>query len=508
MSIVNIKGVKPGIIVFDRKSGFFDFEGFGHGSTEISNDNPHDATRGVEIRTSDNYVRNGVNNYFPFELTRNVSRSMLQKRAFKTISSVAAGHVVFVNEDGTSVEPSRQAELLQFYKTIGLTHNNFIKPVTQSNYLFGGTPVTVTFNSDGRQFVVASVKGRDYKTFRLDIPSYSEGEVRHVRHYYHRNWGYRQERRNRTVRFSERSVLSWLNWNEEAETNFEKAKDEVLYFPAWNDRLSLSDEVNRTQSFFIKDSDQLTDFYPRPVWFSGTSYNYIRGEFELSSFDYDEIKNGLHASFMVKVSHKAYKNPESGEAKEKFREHVNYVNDMLLKSYNSGAVPVIPVSPDGSTTNDSIEIVAIPTNNNKDRHTILNDRIKENILSANGAIYSELFGVRDKQNTFSEGDGKIIQGLKLLNKFTIKPLKKLLDDRDDGFLNILNDRIGIRERAVIVPNLSEFLSISPELSKHFLHPDQWFEMFADFGLSRPTIEQIESGLIPAYREINQRNTQF
>jgi hypothetical protein len=291
-----------------------------------------------------------------------------------------------------------------------------------------------------------------------------------------------------------------LEWNLDPEKNF----DEACFFYSYSPDRNLSEEVNRVQSYFIKDTDELSNHYPIPVWFSGTEFNYVRAEFLLSCFDIDDIENGLHAAGIVKVFHKAYKNPESGEAIETFEKHKRLVESKFRGSWNSGSITIVPVALDGNATQDTISFEPISTNNNRERHEILDKRIKQNILSGNGAIYSELFGIGSEQSVFSEGDNKLLTGLKLLNEFTIKPLKSLLDGKEDGFLNVVNNILGIEERSVIAPNLGAFLNISPDLAKHFLHPDQWFGMFEDFGLSRPTIEQQRSDLIPAYVPVSAR----
>ena len=107
----------------------------------------------------------------------------------------------------------------------------------------------------------------------------------------------------------------------------------------------------------------------------------------------------------------------------------------------------------------------------------------------------ELLGIRDEKSTLSESGEKLLNAVKLLNQFTVKPQKELLEE---FYNDIVNPILGIEEKVVIAPNLGAFLSISDEIMKHFFHPDQWYDMYSEFGLSRPTVEQIESQLIPAY----------
>ena len=495
------RSAKSGTLFFNRYDSNFvernlPFDKFQ--KTEVrGNGNQHDWTRTIDLKIGESFIKNGVDNYFPFDLANAVKQSMLQKRAYHTISNVAAGKVLFQNPDGSPVTSIRQLELETIYAGIGLSNKDFIKPVTRSNYLYGGTPVTMEFASDGFGFGLNSVSKRDYKTMRLEFPTWDKTKYGYDKHFYHRNWGYRNNGSNKRVNVSEKSTKSWIEWNEDPEKNF----DNACFIHSYNADRNLNEEVNRLQSYFIAETDELSDHYPIPTWFSGTEFNYVRSEFLLSCFDIDDIENGLHAAGIVKVFHKSYKNPESGEAISTFEHHKRLVESKFRGSWNSGSITIVPVALDGSATQDTIQFEPIQTNNNRDRHEILNDRIKQNILSSNGAIYSELFGVRDEKSTLSEGDGKLLVGLKLLNEFTIKPLKSLLDDKDEGFLNIVNNILEIPERAIIAPNLGAFLNISPDLARHFLHPDQWFEMLRDFGLSAPTIEQQRSNLVPAYRNV-------
>jgi len=146
-----------------------------------------------------------------------------------------------------------------------------------------------------------------------------------------------------------------------------------------------------------------------------------------------------------------------------------------------------------------MEFVQTPSTLQKGRHEVLDARIVKNILSANGAIYPELFGIASERSTLGEGADKLVNGVKLLNRFTVKPLKGLFDDPQSGFLNVVNDLLEVPERAFIEPDLSVFLNLPETAQMHFLHPDQWFELYKEFGLKKPTDEQLQSNLINAYK---------
>jgi hypothetical protein len=468
------------------------------GATAKDEANPHDFLIGVDVKIKDEYIKNGHDNYLPNHIINAVKRSTIQKRAYSTITGVACGSMNFVNVDGSPVAEKRLVQLNELYKSIGLTMQNFLRPAMCSAYLFKAQPVTFSFGSDGRGFGLSNIAARDYKTFRLGRAEMLNGASSHERHYYHRNWGWKEQGKGKNIKVSEKKTKSWLEWQEDPT----KFADDVAYINSYNPELSLSEEVNRTQSFLIKDMDGLTDFYPLPSWFSGAAFNYIQADFYLSCFDIDDIKNGFHAAGIVKVYHKSYKDPESGEAKKQFEEHKHIVAKKMMGGHRSGAVTVVPVGIDGEPGSDFMEFVPTPTNANKDRHTNLDSRIRKTILSANSAIYPELFGIAGDGNALSEGAGKLIAGLKILNQFTIKPLKAMFDDYDSGFLNLVNDLLEIPERTVIVPNLNAFLDIESVQAMHYLHPQQWYALYKDFGLQPPTEEQISSGLIPAYRQQN------
>ncbi len=459
--------------------------------------NQHDESKGVDLKIGEDYVKNGFDNYFPFDIEETAKRSLLQKRAFLTITNIVNGRLVFQGEDGKAITPQRQKQLIELYKSVGITNHAFISPCVQSNYLQGGSFNCLEFGSNGRGMALSSVTNRQYKTGRLSFPMWKNNQYFYDKHFYHRNWGYRYEGKSRKQSVSTKT-LSWLDWNKDPKKNF----DEACFVYSYDKERKLTDEVNRLQSVMIGGFDGLSDHYPTPSWYTATTFNYERAEFFLSCFDVDDIENGFHASGLVKVFHEAYNDPETGEAKTTFEQQAEEVRAKLKGSYNSGAVVIVPVgiNSEGRTTatNGSMEFEAFKTNSDKGRHDTFDLRIKNNILTANNIIMPELIGVRDEKSTLSEGGDKLINAVNLLNQFVVIPQKALLDDPQSGFLNaIINPLLGITERAVIIPNLS-FLSVSESLAKHYMHPDEWYKMMAAYGLNAPTSEQIASGLIPAY----------
>ena len=457
--------------------------------------NKHDFAKVTDVKSKDEFVKNGADNFLPFHLVDAVKRSTIQKRAFKTITSVAAGEITFVNLDNSPVKKERLAALKKVYYDLGLTLGKFLKPAISTAYLFGGCPATFSFASNGRGFQLSNVKERDYKSFRLSVPRMKDGETFSDKHYYHKNWGWSETGKNRKIVANDKKTMSWLEWSKDPIKN----EDVAAFVSTYSADRDLSIEENRTQGYFIKELDGLSDFYPLPTWFSGSAFNYIQAEFLLSCFDIDEIENGFQAYGTVKVYHKSYKNPESGEAKDTFEKHKKMVAEQFTGGYKSGAINIVPIGIDGSAVNDSMEFVPTPTTAGRERYETLGARISTSILSANGAIFSELFGIRNEKNMLSESPDKLITGLKILNQFTIRPLKALFDDSEEGFLNVVNDILLIPERALIVPNLAAFLNISDSLAMHYLHPEQWFNMYKDFGLVPPTEEQIASGLVEAFK---------
>ena len=103
-----------------------------------SGDNKHDWAKGLDVKITDSYIKNGADNFFPNHLIDAVKRSTIQKRAFKTITSVAAGDITFINPDKSPVKQARLEQLKATYKELGLTRKKFLKPDTCSCYLFGG----------------------------------------------------------------------------------------------------------------------------------------------------------------------------------------------------------------------------------------------------------------------------------------------------------------------------------------------------------------------------------
>jgi len=463
--------------------------------------NKHDESNDIDFRISDDFIKNGENNYFPFEIEQAVKRSMVQKRAFKTITNLISGKMLFVNSDGLAVNPKREQEILLRYKMIGIDKKKFLNPVVNSNYLQGGSFINNQFASNGRAFELVAVMPKTYKTGRLSSPEWGEFHQVHPKHFYHRNWGYKYKNGRGGKPSVSKRTMNWIQWNKDPKKNF----DEVCWIPEYNLDLSLSSPVNRLQSSIIGDFDGLSDYYPVPSWFSGTTFNYLRSEFFLSCFDVDDIENGLHASGIMKVYHKDYIDPTTGQAKRTFDQHRLQIEEKMRGSKNSGSIAIVPVGIgiDGKLQpgNDYMEWEPIDSNNLKDRHDTFDKRIMQKILGANSVIMPELLGMRDEKSTLSESGSKLLNAAKLLIQFVVKPQKEIVEE----YLNDkINPLMGIEEKVVIAPNASAFANLDPEIMKHYLHPDHFYKMYEDFGIPKPTIEQIESGLIPAYNSTEQK----
>lgn len=458
----------------------------------------HDFSRGVDIKTTDTYVRNGWDNFFPYDVQNAVLRSTLQKRAYESITSLATGKLVFLNSDGSTASDARTQQIMERYKMLGIDMRMIAK-MNKSNYLYGGTPMILKFGSNGIGMELSKVEFSDYKNFRLSAPVYKNGMRKYEKAFYHRTWGYYYGRpcRSKTQTVG---AIDWIKYTEKSE-NY---KDSIVYYPMYNEDNDLNEDINRAQVMFVQNMDLLKDHYPSAFWFTGETFNYIRASYLLSTFDVDDIENNFMTAGLLYVYSKKYMDPKSGEFRKKLNSDTEYIKRTNIGAANSGSVTIIPMAYDHNGKEVAGEgymrYVPIESNNKRERHEILDKRIKQAILAGNSAIYPELFGVRDSGAALSEGSEKLATGIKLLNLFAIVPLKKLIDDPQYGFLNVVNDMLGIQERAAITPNLRAFFSLSPDLIKHFMHPDNFYDFYTDFGFIRPTAEQIASGLIPAYNQ--------
>lgn len=477
------------------------------GKTSVrGNGNQHDFARGVEVKINEEYIRNGHDNYLPFDIINGVKRSTLQTRALETISALATGKMVFVDTDGVMVDNNRRAEILEQYKAIGID-NSFIARMNYSNYLFGGTPVLYKFSSDGFNLGLSRVEFQDYKSFRLSVPMWMNGEKIYSKALFHKNWGYSYGKRNKKITNTKDSAMSWIEWNRDPVKN----DNAVMYYPMYNEDNNISKAINRCQCRFIKNDSLLNDHYPSAPWFSGSSFNYIRGEFELSCFDIDEIENGFASSGILYVYSRNYRDPKTGDYRRQLDKDKANIKNKAIGAQNSGNLFMVPMSLDDRTGKEiavegHMKYVPIQTNNTRDRHEVLDSRISKNILSANSAIFPELFGIRESKGALSDSSEKLVTGIKLLNQFAVIPLKELLDDNEVGLLNEINRMLGIEEITKITPNLRAFLKIDSEIMKHYFHPEQVYNWLEWFGIDNPSEEQINSGLIPAYRSATTNGT--
>lgn len=405
-----------GNLYFDKKSSMF----VPNQSSNHRGGTKHDETNDVDLKINDNYIKNGEDNFFPFDIEQAVKRSMVQKRAFKTITNLINGKMLFINEDGVSVDKNRQEQLILTYKSIGIDKQRFLNPVVNSNYLQGGCFITNQFSSNGRSFELSAVMPRVYKTGRLSAPEWgSLGQV-HAKHFYHRNWGYSYKKGRTGKPTVSKMTKNWIQWNLNPKKNF----DQVCWIPEYNLDLSLSSPVNRLQSSLIGDFDGLSDYYPVPSWFTGTTFNYLNAEFLLSCFDADDIENGLHASGIMKVYHRDYIDPTTGQAKRTFDQHRAQIEEKMRGAKNSGSIAIIPVGVgvDGKLQpgDDYMEFEPIENNNIKDRHDTFDKRIIQKILGANSIIMPELLGIRDDKSTLSESGSKLLNAAKLLIQFVVR----------------------------------------------------------------------------------------
>ena len=205
--------------------------------------NQHDENRNADLKGTEEFIKNGIDNFFPFDMENAVKRSNLQKRAFRTITNIINGRLIFQNEDLSPVTPERQKQNLETYKSVNITKRGLITPLVNSNYLQGGSVPTMQWASNGRQLALDSVQARPYKTMRLSFPEWENGKYVHKKHFYHRNWGYSESGRGKRVSISE-STDSWLDWNKDPEQNW----NEPCYVPGYNTELARNKPVNRLQS--------------------------------------------------------------------------------------------------------------------------------------------------------------------------------------------------------------------------------------------------------------------
>ena len=152
-----MKQLNGGILMFNEHHSHFEDK------TEIrGRGNQHDENNDVDLKIKDEFIKNGENNFFPFEIEEVSKRSMIQKRAFKTITSIVNGNIIFQNPDKSAVDIDRQNEIInEIYKPLGITKRGFIKQCIDSNYLQGGSFATLQFGSDGFGMVLSTIQRRN-----------------------------------------------------------------------------------------------------------------------------------------------------------------------------------------------------------------------------------------------------------------------------------------------------------------------------------------------------------
>lgn len=447
------------------------------------------------VSASDIYLKNGADDNLPNIFKRAVRNSTILKRSYSTITSLAAGRLGF-SIDGEPLKPKEHSKILEHYRVHGVNRKLIVNAVKQS-YLYGGFPSTVSFKSTGYAFAPDKFKVRDYSTFRLSNVSFRGGDVVHDKHYYHRDWGINSlGNKVRYVRVH-KDTPSWNKLKGDAKDYYTK----VCYVPEYHADRSLRFKANRCLSHFIFNENPLSTTYPLPDWASSSSLNYAKADYLISEFDFNDIDKGFSSDGIIYVYHEDYVNADSGEAEKTFAGHVKMINDKLRGAKAKGSLAIVPVGLDGNAVNDTFKFEPTPTNANKERHTVLRASIEASLLSSNSCVLPELVGVKPNKSSLSESPEKLLTGMRLMNRFTVMPLCELVGG--EFLTDFVNPILGLEGlTTVLKPNMSGLYSMDIKTAKHYLHPDQWFELNKGLGIEKPDEAMVNSGLIPAYRTDN------
>ena len=306
-------------------------------------------------------------NNFPLELRKAVISSGTLKRAYKSIVNILSNSKINFTLAG---EPSE--EITEVFKTIGL-NKDFIKTFFQNIYIYGSFPVVLNFAESESGTILYKLEPAsilNYRKFK-DKAAYIAAATF-------------TKRNKKLIKYQFEKLPFWSE-KAEADTAF-KIKE------AANNDLTFESVEDYKRLYLVKDSDIFSETYSLPFWYSDSSLSYAKIENDLSTIESNLLNKNFHSEYMIVHYHNSYSDPESGEAKETFKEFIADFTEKMKGAKNSGSIPIVPKSTDSiSKESGEIEIIEIPTKDNFQRNLNLDERAQKHLLSANGATISEIF---------------------------------------------------------------------------------------------------------------------
>lgn len=313
-----------------------------------------------------NIIKYGSDNQHPNYLCELPLKSGLHRTILIAKSELVAGEdVVFIGEDADDAK--------EWFNEVGLDETR--EPIAYDLVTYSGFAIQNIYSfdiekkSDGTR-KLESVHKEDFKEFRLTTPEQlKSGIYKPLECKLHPVWG-------RSPRKAQIKTLPL--WFPEGDKNYPKKKGKNFIY------------YDRVHTNILK-------WYPLPDYESQSCMNAIELDAELIMFDVKELENNLNTGYVVTFLRKDYSSIDPKKERELRSMEESLVRQDMTGAKNNKNVVVLRAEPPKANENvkTPMTITPVPSNNNSERHTILERRKNINILIGHGLPDPAIAGIPD-----------------------------------------------------------------------------------------------------------------
>lgn len=356
-------------------------------------------------RTNKTYIAYGAKNNHPNKLIDLAHGSPTHKSILIFKTSLTYGKGINIQ---CSTDDEKEA-LEDFFKETNITDS--IYKMCWDMVLFGAFTMqhiyefNVDLERDGTRELKRVYK-QPFQQFRLANPIKLEatGEWKPVEGVLHPTWGksYRKK--------SEDRLPLWHK-----ESDYEVFGDDLP---------SIS---NGNVLYYDRIYTPLMNYYPLPDYQTKGGLNSILLDSELIEFDVNELLNNLSSGYIVTFIRKNYSASDPEKERKIRAKEKALVSDDMKGARNNKRVVIMRAEPPekGQDIDKPFLIDPVPSNNNSERHKILDDRKSKGILTAHGVPAEEIVGVpRMSGSGFSSEAEKLRVGTDIMMFTRIKDFRE------------------------------------------------------------------------------------
>lgn len=395
--------------------------------------------------SNDKIVLYGKGNDHPYQIADLSERSLLHSRIVKVATDLIAGEIGFKVkgkeiQDVSTADEKRIEEVHQMYKAwnIEATH----KMRCYHLYNWGYSPELLNFQvsaiaDEPKSLIVAA---RPSTEFRLGVHENTFFGLRPKYHFYSYYWYLCKDATlGGQIIKTPRQFFAAKKLSER----------HVMRVPVLEDGKKIPDTRMGIFSYLIGMPKLTNQYYPKPFWESGVSWQKIAAEYELGFVNRNTIKRGLRTDYIVNVYRAVYNNPAGdnivGEQKSSDQQEIER---NLLGFGNAGTVKINFIGlkdgnlEDKRVSDGHMEFVPVPTANNYKELQERKKDITEDILKAHAFGISPMAGVQLEKTAFSN----MAEYLLYLSEIYVNCVIKPHANEVDRFYNeVVNLNMGIED---------------------------------------------------------------